>query len=84
MGELSVAHLKRHVLTNVGLLQAMLFSKGSEVLQARRDCRRGCTRDPAGLRRPLTPCMRPQVSMVTQVTPNPDGTLTRSIYDPLE
>ena len=57
MGEVSVAHLKRHVLANVGLLLAVLFSEDKEVLQ---------------------------VSMVTQVTPNSEGTLIRSIFDPLE
>jgi len=53
----NVAHLQNHVLANVGLLMATLFSGDKEVLQ---------------------------VSMVTQVTPNPDGTLTRSIFNPLE
>ena len=57
MGEVSVAHLKRHVLANVGLLLAVLFSEDKEVLQ---------------------------VSMVTQVTQNSEGTLIRSIFNPLE
>ena len=54
---MSVAHLKRHVLANVGLLLAVLFSEDKEVLQ---------------------------LSMVTQVTPNSEGTLIRSIFNPLE
>ena len=58
----NVAHLQQHVLANVGLLQAILWSNvnsadETEVLQ---------------------------VSMVTQVTPSSDGTLLRSIYNPLE
>ena len=55
--KVSVEHLSRHVLTNVGLLLATLYSGEEEVLQ---------------------------VSMVTQVTPADDGTLIRSVFNPLE
>ncbi|KAL1515514.1 hypothetical protein AB1Y20_002136 [Prymnesium parvum] len=55
--EVNVSHLKRHVLANVGLLIAGLFSGEDEIVQ---------------------------VSMVTQVTPSPDGALIRSVYSPLE
>ena len=55
--KVSVEHLSRHLLTNVGLLLATLYSGEEEVLQ---------------------------VSMVTQVTPGDDGTLIRSVYNPLE
>lgn len=55
--QVSVEHLSRHLLTNVGLLLAVLYSGEAEVLQ---------------------------VSMVTQVTPADDGTLIRSVYNPLE
>ena len=55
--QVSVEHLSRHLLTNVGLLLAILYSGEAEVLQ---------------------------VSMVTQVTPADDGTLIRSVYNPLE
>mmetsp|Transcript_44835 Transcript_44835/g.74419 ORF Transcript_44835/g.74419 Transcript_44835/m.74419 type:complete len:138 (+) Transcript_44835:18-431(+) len=53
----NVAHLKRHVLANVGLLQVNLFSCNEEILQ---------------------------ISMVTQVMPDSNGKLIRSIYSPLE
>lgn len=56
-----VAHLSQHVLANVGLLQATLWSNvGADETEV------------------------VQVSMVTQVSPSADGTLMRSIFDPLE
>lgn len=55
--QVDVAHLKRHVLANVGLLLAVLYSGEEERLQ---------------------------ISMVTQVTPGPDGNLVRSVFNPLE
>ena len=57
VSQISVEHLSRHLLSNVGLLLAVLHSGEEEVLQ---------------------------VSMVTQVTPADDGTLIRSVYNPLE
>jgi len=57
VSEVSVSHLKQHVLANVGLLIAVLYSAGEEIVQ---------------------------ISMVTQVTPSGDGTLLRSIYNPLD
>ena len=55
--QVNVAHLSHQVLSNVGLLLAVLYAGESEVLQ---------------------------VSMVTQVTPDADGGLIRSVYNPLE
>lgn len=57
VAEVSVSHLKRHVLANVGLLVAVLYAGEEEVVQ---------------------------VSMVTQVSPAADGSLMRSIYNPLD
>jgi len=57
VGEVDVSHLKRHVLANVGLLIAGLYSGEEEIVQ---------------------------VSMVTQVTPNAEGVLIRSVYSPLD
>ena len=85
-----MSHLKRHVLANVGLLIATLISGDEEIVQVTRsaaDPRFAPTAArptvlPFGLT--VDPSRRLQVSMVTQVTPNADGVLIRSVYSPLE
>lgn len=74
-----MSHIKRHVLANVGLLIAGLYSGDQEIVQVDSDRSDSMRYELLSSR-----ILIAQVSMVTQVTPNTDGVLIRSVYNPLD